>query len=481
MGKVPLSTAVNILKWLEADAATPYRVRVDRDRAVGRSLQKHDRTPTFKQVLAWWQAVKADSNAQADAPGDRLAALINLAMGLLVLIGAVLGIAVAGTVFGYQGDQPVNLFVLLGVLVGLPLIMLIASLLLMKGRFLLPASLRDAMGVVSPGRWMGAWVERHMPLDMFETMSRQPIHATFARWQLMAFGQAFAIGYFIGVLVVAFSLIVFTDLAFGWSTSLSADATFVWRVLHAVALPWSGWLPCAVPDQALVEASQFYRLQDNAMDAARAAELGRWWPYVLMTILVYGLLPRVSLALLSQWQVSKATRRLLEEGPEITALLDRLQAPHVEFEGQPDDETADEGLETAALAQLEITQGSAVIVWNNALDHDQVSAWLAARRADNSVPIMAAEWHSTTDQREALEKIAAHPRRLIILTKGWEPPLLAFRDYLGLIRELLGDDPTIVVVPLDISGGEINPRDRDVWAHALAEFEDPKLYVASAT
>lgn len=479
MSRSLLSTAVNILQWLDADAATPYKVRVERDRAIGKALDQDGRARPVTLVLGWWEAIQCDQ-IDVPQPGDRLAALVSLATGLLVLFGAFLGMAVAGAVFGYRGDQPVNLFALLGVLVGLPLVMLILSLLLFKGRLLIPRSLRDAMSVLSPGRWMGVWLERHIPMDMFETVSRRPIRGSFARWQLMAFGQSFAIGYFLGVLLVALLLIIFTDLAFGWSTTLATDTTFVWRILHTMALPWSDWLPAAVPDQGLVEASRFYRLEDSNVDAERAAALGRWWPFVLITILVYGLFPRVLFAVFSQWQVRRATRRLLEEGPEITALLDRLRVPYVTFEGQPDDGEFKQAREEAAFAQLEITEGSAVIVWNDALAEEEVAKWLATRAAHKTVQIQAAEWQSISEQREALQKTLS-PGRLIILTKGWEPPLLAFKDYLALIRDLLGSEPVIVVVPLDVSGGEINTMDREVWARALAGREDPKLYVASAT
>lgn len=484
MSRSLLSTAVDILQWLEADAGTPYKVRAERDRAIGKSLDADEQVSALTQVLAWWAAV-SNENIDAPQPGERLAALISVATGLLVLFGVLLGMGVAGAVFGYRGDQPVNLFVLLGVLVGLPLIMMVASLLLLKAGALMPGALRDAMGVLNPGRWMGLWLERHLSVNMFETVSHRPLHGSFARWQLMAFGQSFAIGYFMGVLTLAFLLIVFTDLAFGWSTTLATDATFVWQVFHGIALPWSEWLPAAVPDQGLVEASRFYRLEDNTVDAVRAAELGRWWPFVLMTIFVYGLLPRIFLAVLSYWQVRAATRRLLEEGPEITALLDRLRAPRVDFEGQSDDGEVPEQQETAALAQLEITPGSMVIIWNEALAHDQVTKWLSARGAHDAVTIAAAEWQPTSEQREALRRTskngAPRPSRLIILTKGWEPPLLAFKDYLALIRDVLGNGPVFVIVPLDISRSEISPADREVWAHALAGLEDPTLYVASAT
>lgn len=479
-----LSTAVNILKWLEADAERPIQARIDRDRRIGKSLQAD--APAANQVLKWWQAITADTPA-ADVPGtgERLVALISLATGILVLLGAVFGASVAGAIFGYQGDAPVNLFALLGVLVGLPLVLLIASLLLLKVRALIPAAIRDAMGVISPGRWMGSYLEKHTPVQLFETLSHRPIQGVFARWQLLAFGQSFAIGYFVGVLIIALLLVVFTDLAFGWSTTLETDPQFVWRLLHGMSLPWAAWLPAAAPDLALVESSRFYRLESGMVDARSAAVLGRWWPFVLMTIFVYGLLPRVIFATIANWQVSRVTGRLLAEGPQIAALLDRLRAPAVSFDGPDETEDTQTQSATALLAQLDLSGGSAVIIWNNVLSEQQVVGWLAARHGDKAQLVSAAEWQSQSDQRDQLralqQSLPASLERLVILTKGWEPPLLAFSDYLALVRHVLGDNLVLVIVPLAINGAAITAQDQTVWARALAAREDPKLFVASAT
>ena len=77
----------------------------------------------------------------------------------------------------------------------------------------------------------------------------------------------------------------------------------------------------ASPDLALVEMSRYYRLEDQrAIDVAR---LGAWWPFVLMCVLVWGLLPRLVFAGVAQWRQRAAERVFLREHPEVTALLHR--------------------------------------------------------------------------------------------------------------------------------------------------------------
>lgn len=474
-----LVAAVDILQWLEEDARTPEQERIRRDRQIGRQLDLAPGQPRFRRVLAWWDEIGTRTTAESKTTrfGHRLATLLNLASGMLALFGFFVGIGIAGIAFGYHGDHPVNLFALIGVLVGIPFVLLIVSLLLLRGRALLPVSLVDAMAVLNPGRWVGSWLERHVPVGFFDSVSRRASHRSFARWQLLAFSQLSAIGYFIGVFVVAIALVVFTDLAFGWSTTLLVDSADVGNGLRLLALPWSGWLPVAVPDTELVEASRFYRLETSARSGSQAALLGLWWPFVLMTILVYGLVPRLLLFRIANWRTGRSIRTLLEEGPEITALLDRLCTPTVDFEGAVEREQPEPSAETPGVSGLDIDPQTAVVVWNQAMTNDQLSAWLSARSSISVAPVRASEWQSAEEQRAGLSQIDETSRRLLILTKGWEPPLLAFCDFLALTREELGGEIVIVIVPLDTTTRCVRQQDRDVWARALARQGDPKLYV----
>jgi hypothetical protein len=200
----------------------------------------------------------------------------------------------------------------------------------------------------------------------------------------------------------------------------------------------------------------------------------------MMFITVYGLLPRILLAWISTWQLHKAQRQLLEEGSEITALLDRLGTPSVTFEGPSNEDPITDPGSLPGVASFDIDAGSKLIIWNNVLSTEQFAAWINNRAPGGHVPLAAAEWQSVDEQRHSLEEIKPVPGRFIILTKGWEPPLLAFADYLVLLRSIIGPAPVIVVVPLDTTASGVKPADRDVWARALAGRDDTRLYVVGA-
>ncbi|MDZ7667965.1 MAG: DUF2868 domain-containing protein [Gammaproteobacteria bacterium] len=473
--------AVNVRRWLREDRHTPYAERLQRDRRIGRELAARD---DLGRVLGWWQRVHAAE--QDPSLGHRVEAGRRLACVALTVLGVLLGVAVAGIALGYEGRYPVNLFALLGVLVGLPLLMMLITLLLLPGRIPGLAAVQSVAAGMNPGRWVGAWLDRFLGAELFAPGLLRGGASAFSRWQLAVFSQWLALGFFAGALAVALLLVTFTDLAFGWSTTLNLDPALVYAWVSALSAPWAGWLPQAAPDLALVEASRYVRLDQSPMAQGRVEQLGNWWPFVLMTIVVYGVLPRLLLLLFAAWRLRRATRRLLLEDPEVTALLDRLEEPLVELGGNGEETPGDHdrpGLSGPREALA--AEGLLLVIWNQAAAPETARAWL--RRVlgvDAAAAVEAGILQDDAQQRGVLaagsREMQGAVRRLVVVTKGWEPPLLEFMDYLGLLREEFGTEPSITIVPLDVRGTAVRAAQRDVWAKALARVRDPRLYVMDA-
>ena len=103
----------------------PATQRAERDRRIGQTITKD--APPAEQILAWWAEIAASSTPSSLTPGSRATDLLRLMRGVLGIIGFLVGIGVSGAAFAYRGDYPVNLLALLGVLVGLPLLLLAPS------------------------------------------------------------------------------------------------------------------------------------------------------------------------------------------------------------------------------------------------------------------------------------------------------------------------------------------------------------------
>lgn len=477
-----LARALDIRRWLQHDRDMNEAERLARDRAIGRELIARD---PVERVLAWWARVGRDSSG----PGIRVESARRLAGAALVMGGMLLGAAVGGVAFGYEGHYPINLFTLLGVLVGVPLVMLAVTLVLIPGRLPGLGAIQAVAAGMSPARWVGVALDRLLGADLFTPgLSRGGAGGGFARWQIVVFSQLLALGFFAGAIAVALLLVTFTDLAFGWSTTLDMDPARVHGWVAALSAPWAAWVPQAAPDAALVEVSRYARLDDTQTPLAAVERLGGWWPFVLMTVLVYGALPRAALLLFGGWRLRRATRALLLDDPEVTALCDRLDAPLLALGGDSEEDDADRPrtplpgpAESSALSAL----GMVLIVWNAAVPAVTARQW-SVRHLGVDVPsllelgILQSEARQREHLAAARRELDAPARRVLVVTKGWEPPLLEFMDFLGLVREELGGEASITVVPLCVGGDAVRAAEREIWAGALARLRDPRLYVMPA-
>ncbi|MCZ6617020.1 MAG: DUF2868 domain-containing protein [Gammaproteobacteria bacterium] len=476
-----LGAVVDIRRWLHADRQTPHLDRLERDRDIGRVLPVG--ATANERVLAWWAEI---APVDVDSTGGRLERTRRAVTAALTVIGVLLGASLAGVAFGYEGHYPVNLFALLGVLVGMPLVLLLFSLLLLlPGRLPVVSTVQDVLAGMNVGRWVGAWLDRYAQTDLFAAFPGGRKTSAFARWQLVVFSQWLAIGFFVGVLAVAWLLVAFTDLAFGWSTTLQIEATSVHRWFVTLAAPWSTWLAVATPELTLVETSRFFRLEEGGMPAARAARLGEWWPFVLMIVLTYGLVPRMVLLGVAVWRLGVASRSLLRDDPEVTALIDRLTLPPVDYQGEPADTltASGESLSVPTLPGVFAAEDDStlVMIWNGALPESAANVWLVDRFGIRQTKVLGmGVLQDRGFHLEQLEGIPHNVRRLVIFTKGWEPPLLEFSDFLDLIREVVGDAASLVLVPIDVTGKQVLESERDVWAQALARRRDSGLYAVAA-
>ncbi len=464
-----LCAAIDIRRWLKEDAERPFFDRLERDAAIGESLRSG---APVSRILAWWNAVDG-----AASRGERVVGLRRIAVVVLVATGLMIGIGAASLALAYDGRYPVNLFALLGILVGVPSLLLLFTLVLLPGR--VPAV--GAFGALNISRWAGAWLERYAGIGLFAGFSTQQRATRFARWQLTVFSQWMAVGFFVGVLVTTWLSVAASDLAFGWSTTLAVEATLVHEWVATVSAPWADWLPRAAPDLDLVVASQFYRLETDEVGLARAALLGQWWPFILMTITCYGLLPRLVLLGFALWHLRQATAGVLLDNPEVTALLDRLDVPRVSYQA---DREPSEGPPPGLVSDPpphSTDERAAALIWNQALDPRSAKQWLARHfrlgvEAVNQVSTL----QDSTQRQASMERLGRDIDKIFVFTKGWEPPLLEFADFLNEVRSVSAEDASLVVIPIDVEGRRIAPDDREVWAQALSRIGDTKLYVAAA-
>jgi hypothetical protein len=472
--------AIDVPLWLETERLTPYAERVRRDRAIAFDI---GRGSAVNRVRAWWRRVgrDGDSHGALGARLDRLRTVVTLAMAAL---GMVAGIAVALTAFAYDGSQPVNVVRLLALLVGVQLVFLFFTLLLLlPGRVPGLRHLQDLLATLNPGAWAAAVFRKIARVQpsvsrLFDRHAPRAAAVRFAKWQVLYWSQTAAVAFNVAALITAVALVTFSDLAFGWSTTLEADPAAVTRAVQRIAAPWTAVVPTAVPSAELVEQSQFFRLEGSGAARPSPRTLGAWWPFTLLTLLIYGLVPRVLLLALAATRLRAATKRLLLDDPSVTALLDRMASPAIETAAPEHEAAPPLELGVARATPRPITGRAQALIWENGVPADAARDYARQHLGLEVASVVAAGGGELAADRAALERLTANSGdMLLVLTPAWEPPLLELLDFLAELRRRAGSDVSIVVAPVPDGPRAVTDVERATWTRAIARLADPKLYV----
>jgi hypothetical protein len=248
------------------------------------------------------------------------------------------------------------------------------------------------------------------------------------------------------------------------------------ELIDTIAIPWRAWLPAAVPDDALIDASRFFRMGDIA-SAHTAEALTGWWRFVLAALVVYGLLPRVLMLIVALARQRAATRALLLDDSRVTALLDRMATPLVVLEGEGADQTTIDMNPRRVAPHRGIAGRARAVVWADAVD-ESTAAPCVERALGIAVTgvVDAGGNRSLTEDRASIAAVR-DAETIVVLVRAFEPPLNDLLDYLQALRREAGTGTSIVVLPVPATGETVTDVERETWTGTIARLDDPATYV----
>ena len=470
----PLPTLARLLALLDSDESSPMHEREARDAAIGRELD-----PTLEateRVQLWLRRMSPTSEQGLEAP-------IAVAGTLSVLFGVLLGMISAAALFYYDGSARVNALAVLGVLVGAPMVLLtfswLSCLSVTRARvWPLVGGLLSTVAHLSPGRLTG-WLARRMSRQGVEharllalSTGADPAIGSVRMWFYARWSHLVGVGYFSGALLTMLALIVFSDLVFGWSTTLELEPLTLQHMTSVMALPWSWLWPAASPSLELVESSQYFRAASAISEVSALAALGRWWPFLLMSVLIYGWLPRAVSAWVCARALDRAAIRALTEQAASRGLLERLEPPmFVTIEPRSDAAAAHTSMALGASGNAPdavVTSASSatfdlVINWANVRLDDAVMTQVFAA---NTVKHAGGTY--SIDEDDAVVAATPSGATSVVVCKGWEPPLLELNDFVSDLHART--QARVTIVPVSVVAGRLGglaTRDREVWSRWL--------------
>jgi hypothetical protein len=402
--------------------------------------------PTRIQHRALWLAERDGLAAALKhwLQGARLA-LIVLAV-LAVVSGAGLAFAALG-----DGQTPVNVFWALGSLLGLNLILLLSW----------------ALGLIFAGEhgatlgrlWL--WLSEKLARDakaaqlapaLLLLLQRQKLN----RWAIGVLVNSLWLLAMLSALAILLTLMATRRYGFVWETTLLSADTFVAMTQALGALP--SMLGFNVPTVEMIRASG-----DTALNIESARQA--WATWVVGVLVVYGVLPRLLLALfcLWRWKTGQAALRLDLNLPGYAQLRERLM-PTSERLGISD--AAPDNIHHIESSASELQSDGALLV---AIELDDQRPWPPQLpRNVNNAGIL----DSRESRHKLLEQLSRFPPERLAI--ACDPRRSPDRGSLALIAELARNATATRVWLLQAPNGEALDSERlGDWHVALQQLNLP--------
>ncbi len=500
--------------FLHKDATTLPESMVQRDRTI--FLQHIE--PALAQVpkdqervfiLRTWleQRRKAEFGATDSLSPGALFAEVHRTLRLLSLtVGLFFGSAAGLSFFNYAGTTPVNIFTFLAFFVFSQLALLLLLLLSDSLRFILrKRQVTLPLGMRLMGSLMARtilWGHRHL-LGRLWADSRDSLAASLGLlkgtrhiygsvflWPIFILTQFLAIGVNAGVLAATLFRILTSDVAFGWQSTVQFSSRTLHVLVQLFSLPWSWFIPkdLAHPSLAAIEGSRII-LKDGISHLA-TQDLVSWWPFLVLCLLVYGLLPRILLYVLAISMQHRGLMQLKFGHSPCIRLLQRMRSPEFSTQAapelrQPKEEPADDIPAAAGKPVPGLPFQTPVLV----LIPDDISPLYKEEEMCNLLEnrgFTPAERIRFMEDFEADRKILASLAGrdwskiggIIILMESWMPPLVAFLSFLGEIRRNIASETPIVIELLGKPAAAsflapVSPADWSIWRKKVIALGDP--------
>ncbi|CAK8714508.1 DUF2868 domain-containing protein [Candidatus Electrothrix laxa] len=331
--------------------------------------------------------------------------------------------------------------------------------------------------------------------------------------------QVFGVCFNTGVLAATLFKVIGADLAFGWQSTLQVTPASVHNLVHWIALPWS-WFPNAfIPTLSQIEGSRLV-LKEGIYHLINA-DLTSWWPFLCLSVLCYGLLPRLVLLIVVSVQQYQDLAGLDFQQGYFRQTLHRMRTPQVSTAARteprisgaaaqksdtaPDTVTAEPVLGNKDIGQAigqtqEVDSGfpppsasalplaPIIALIPDELLPDCSSSELQQQighRLGYTLSQLLPFW--TLDQNEEEEQAALkdaikqnESSDVFVLLEAWQPPIEELFSWLKQLRNTIGPAPVILLALVGKPSPQtiltqVQPQHLQTWQQKTTALGDPGL------
>ena len=401
-----LSDLYSLREQIDLDLAASVEELRCRDHAIGRECQSLD---DVGKLLFWIRkqpGLKGESDVRFVDEGAvaNLLRMVALALGFFGMSG-----------FLSDDRGLVNVFIFLLCFVLLQVLFCLISIWVM---------FRSVIGsppVILPINPLKYLFSRMLPDKRFYRECQSVI-----RLLALRYGQEMGAVFTIGAIVGFFVVLSTSGFGFVWGSTFSLSDSVVKWFTDVVSLPWASMLSSATVSGEAIEISR-HQQGVTKLGTAEINITRQWWPFLIMSMSVYALLPRVALWGASKYFYRRTMRSSLVDYPGSDRVLARMNSPMVTTQaGTPDRKKSSE--------IGELGPDVVLVDWSGALEASNGDQFSEIKGVPVGRSIAAGLGSLSDDADQVLRIIGMKPRRLVVVVKAWEPPMADLRDFISSLE-----------------------------------------------
>jgi hypothetical protein len=326
-------------------------LRAARDRDIFR--QAGGAEISDKSLMAAWLSYRkmlyldqAGPHGYQRLPGRLFNSLFTWTARGMSLAGALTGLILAYGFLAYHGTRPVNVALFFFVFVLMPAIFFLFS----AAGLLMHHAGRSGTGpggmtglasrvlfVLVPEMLSRIRMKKRQgstqngPTRMDEALlflrTKKQAYGDLFFWPLVIPVSVFALFFSLGALSGTLFRVAFSDVAFGWQSTLAATPAAVHDLVTLVSLPWAAWIPdvLAGPTPEQIQGSRIILKQGIASLATE--HLVSWWPFLCLSMVCYAVIPRLVIIFWAVMAQRSALNRFDFQQPRFRRLIVRMKSP----------------------------------------------------------------------------------------------------------------------------------------------------------
>ena len=191
-------------------------------------------------------------------------------------LAALIGFTAMAGILNFNTTQSINIWIPIALFAVLPLLMTLSS------TYVSLASSNNQQLNGHP--WLTFLINK---LKLTPYLPYKNILLPWLFWQTQFLALVFSLSALLSFLVLA----TFQDYHFGWSSTLISNNATMVNIMSVISWPWHSII--ASPSAELIEQTRM--VVDNTVQSEASQQ--RWWLTLIMAMLVYGMLPRLMLAM----------------------------------------------------------------------------------------------------------------------------------------------------------------------------------------